>query len=410
MGGEDVTSALKATWANPSLRTSALAIFFFGTTGAATSPYQSLIGIQELGLSNSGYATLMFAAAVINVTASVMMGILADRMGDYRTSIIYVSLFGVAGYALVYLAANVPAFVVAKLLLLPVFGALNSLIFANVRASSGALSAAQLVSVNSTIRATISLSWVLMPGVVGVMLAGASSMLPAYLIATVAALVCFVLGAFFLPVAPKLEIEGGAERARYLASLGEVIEPRVALRVTAIALICSMLHISDAVRPLIVTGKAKGTVADLGIIVGIVAALEIVFILFWGKAERWMTPVRALALGAGLYAAYLILQGLATERWHVYAQTLISGFAAAAIISLPITYLQDLIADRPGLGSSLIAVNIFLSAGLSAGIFALGTSLGDYSFASILGAIIGCLGIILLLVLETGKRTPHGRR
>lgn len=405
-----MTSAIKATWADPSLRTSALAIFFFGTTGAATSPYQSLIGIQELGLSNSGYATLMFAAAVINVTASVMMGILADRMGDYRTSIIYVSLFGVAGYALVYLAANVPAFVVAKLLLLPVFGALNSLIFANVRASSGKLSAAQLVSVNSTIRATISLSWVLMPGVVGVMLAGASSMLPAYLIATLAALVCFVLGAFFLPVAPKLEIEGGAERARFLASLGEVIEPRVALRLMAIALICSMLHINDAVRPLIVTGKANGTVADLGIIVGIVAALEIVFILFWGKAERWLTPVRALALGAGLYAAYLILQGLATERWHVYAQTLISGFAAAAIISLPITYLQDLIADRPGLGSSLIAVNIFLSAGLSAGIFALGTSIGDYGFASILGAIVGCLGIILLLVLETGKGTPHGQR
>ncbi len=405
-----MTSAIKATWADPSLRTSALAIFFFGTTGAATSPYQSLIGIQELGLSNSGYATLMFAAAVINVTASVMMGILADRMGDYRTSIIYVSLFGVAGYALVYLVANVPAFVVAKLLLLPVFGALNSLIFANVRASSGKLSAAQLVSVNSTIRATISLSWVLMPGVVGVMLAGASSMLPAYLIATLAALVCFVLGAFFLPVAPKLEIEGGAERARFLASLGEVIEPRVALRLMAIALICSMLHINDAVRPLIVTGKANGTVADLGIIVGIVAALEIVFILFWGKAERWLTPVRALALGAGLYAAYLILQGLATERWHVYAQTLISGFAAAAIISLPITYLQDLIADRPGLGSSLIAVNIFLSAGLSAGIFALGTSIGDYGFASILGAIVGCLGIILLLVLETGKGTPHGQR
>lgn len=398
-----MSNALKTTWADKSLRTSALAIFFFGTTGAATSPYQSLIGIQELGLSDSGYAALMFAAAIINVSASVMMGILADRMGDYRTSILYVSLFGVLGFGIVYAFANVPAFVVSKLLLLPIFGALNSLIFANVRANSARLSSSQLIGVNSTIRATISLSWVLMPGVVGVMLAGASSMLPAYLIATLAAIICFILGAFFLPPAPKIEIEGGEARSRFLASLGEVLDPRVAMRVLAIALICSMLHINDAVRPLIVTGKAGGTVADLGIIVGIVAALEIVFILFWGKAETWMKPVRALALGAGLYALYLVLQGLATERWHVYAQTVISGIAAAAIISLPITYLQDLISDRPGLGSSLIAVNIFLSAGLSAGIFAIGTRIGDYSFASILGAIVGGFGIILLFVLESGK-------
>ncbi|MCO5732310.1 MFS transporter [Rhizobium sp. SSA_523] len=397
-------TTFRATWADPRLRVSAFAIFCFGTTGAATSPYQSIIGIQELGLSNSGYASLMFAAAVINVTASVMMGILADRLGNYRTSIIYVSLFGIGGFGLVYLAASAPAFVIAKLLLLPIFGALNSLIFANVRASSRQLSSADLAAVNSTIRATISLSWVLMPGVVGIVLAGASSMLPAYLIATLAAGLCFVLGIGFLPKAEPLAPQGDARRYRFLSSLGEVVVPRVALRIAAIALICSMLHINDAVRPLIVTGKAQGSVQDLGIVVGIVAALEIVFILFWGRAERWLTPVRALAIGAALYAVYLILQGLATERWHIYAQTLISGFAAAAIISLPITYLQDLIADRPGLGSSLIAVNIFLSAGLSAAIFALGTSIAGYGFTSILGAGVGGLGIILLLVLETRKK------
>ncbi|MFD1747533.1 MFS transporter [Rhizobium helianthi] len=402
-----MTNALKATWCNPTLRASALAIFFFGTTGAATSPYQSIIGIQELGLSNSHYASLIFAAAIINVTAAVLMGILADRMGDYRTAIVYVSLFGVAGYAVVYFAATAPAFVISKLLLLPIFGALNSLIFANVRASSAKLSSAQLTGINSTIRATISLSWVLMPGVVGIFLAGASSMLFAYLIATLAALMCFLLGLFGIPKSRQVHRSENDARYRLFPSIGEVLAPRVALRLFAIALICSMLHINDAVRPLIVTGKAGGTVADLGIIVGMVAALEILFILAWGKAEIWLKPVGALALGAGLYAVYLVLQGLATERWHVYAQTVISGLAAAAIISLPITYLQDLIADRPGLGSSLIAVNIFLSAALSAGVFALGTWIGDYSFASILGAVVGGCGILLLVALETGRKNKN---
>lgn len=78
---------------------------------------------------------------------------------------------------------------------------------------------------------------------------------------------------------------------------------------------------------------------------------------------------------------------------------------AAAIISIPITYLQELIADRPGLGSSLIAVNIFLGAGLGALIFAVGTLVTSYSGTSILGAVVGLGGVYMLYALD-GK----GRR
>lgn len=399
-----MSSALKATFQDPALRVSALAIFFFGTTGAAVSPYQSIIGIQELGLSNAFYALLMLAAAVINVTASVMMGIVSDRLGDYRTSILYVSLFGIAGFGIVYVFATAPAFVISKLILLPVFGALNSLIFANVRASSRDLTPSALIAVNSTMRATISLSWVLMPGLVGLMLMRAPSMLPAYLVAAASAGLCFVLAVGFLPRTQKPAEHQNEARYKVFASLGEVMAPRVLLRVLAISLICSMLFVSDTVRPLIITGKAGGTVADLGIIVGIVAFLEIIFIIVWGKAERYMRAVTALALGASLYTVYMVLQGLSTATWHVYAQTILSGIAAAAIISLPITYLQDLIADRPGLGSSLIAVNMFLSAGISAAVFAIGTRIGEYGATSILSAGVGLSGVVLLIALDGSRK------
>ena len=166
-----------------------------------------------------------------------------------------------------------------------------------------------------------------------------------------------------------------------------------------------MLHLNDSIRSLIITGQAKGTVADIGIVAGIVAALEIVFILLWGWIEKKVPQTLTLAAGAGLYAIYLILQGLATAPWHIYAQTLISALGAAAIISIPITYLQELIADRPGLGSSLIAVNIFLGAGLGALIFAVGTLVTSYSGTSILGAVVGLGGVYMLYALD-GK----GRR
>ncbi len=281
---------------------------------------------------------------------------------------------------------------IAKLCLLPIFGALNSLIFANVRAASAHRSPAELIAVNSTMRATISLAWVAVPGLVGILLAGSASMLPAYLWAALAAAVCFILALWFLPRARADAGHHADQRYRMLSSLKEVAAPRVLLRVIAIALIFSMLHVNDAVRPLIITEAAGGGVRDVGIIIGIVAFLEIVFILLWGMSERWVHPVKALATGAVLYALYMVLQGLITATWQAYALTLLSGFAAACIISMPITYLQNLIASRPGLGSSLIAVNIFLSAGLSALIFAVGTQLGGYGSASILGGVIGLAG------------------
>lgn len=391
-------STLLTVYRNPPIRVSAIAIFFFGFSGAATSPYLSIIGITELGLSDALYSALILASAVINVSASVLIGIFSDRLGSYRAPMLFACLFGIVGYGLTYAVPTAGIFVASTLLLIPVFGALNSLIFANVRASSKGMAVRDLIAVNSAVRATISLSWVLVPGLVGFFLASRTSMLPAFLLASLAACVCFLLFFFFLP---KTDVPP-ENRANYafLASLKEIGSRPVLVRVFAIALISAMLHVNSAVLPLVVTGDAGGTVADVGVVVGIVALLEIVFILFWGWFERRSTPVITLAWGGGIYAVYLLLLGFAQTPAHVYALTLVSGLGAAAIISVPITYLQDLIAERAGLGSSLIAVNIFLSGGLSSLLFALGTGISDYSGTAILGALAGLSGTLLVLALD----------
>lgn len=398
-------SALRIVINNPSTRIGALTILFFGFAGAATGPYQSIIGIRELGLTDATYSLLLIVAAIINVSASVMMGIVADRLGEYRKPMLYIALFGVSGYFLVYLAATASAFVIAKLILLPIFGAMNSLIFAHVRSGAKDLPPNDMIAVNSIIRATISLSWVLVPGIVGIFLAATGQMLTAFLFSGICSVICFLLVAFYLPKTSTPVSRNRDARYGFFASLSEIGSKHVILRVIAVALVSSMLHLNDFVRSLIITGQAGGTVADVGVIVGIVAALEIVFIVFWGVVERRVPQTVTLAIGAAIYAIYLILQGLSSEPWHVYAQTFISGLGAAALISIPITYLQELIADRPGLGSSLIAVNMFLSAGVGSLVFAIGTAVSGYGGTSILSAVFGAAGIAMLFALD-GK----GRR
>lgn len=110
-----------------------------------------------------------------------------------------------------------------------------------------------------------------------------------------------------------------------------------------------------------------------------------------------------MVTAALIYCSYLVFLGLADRPMDVYLLTVVAGLGAAGIIAIPITYLQNLIADRAGLGSSLIAVNIFLSGGLASLMFALGTSISDYAGTAIIASIAGAIGVGLLWVLD---RTP----
>ena len=58
---------------------------------------------------------------------------------------------------------------------------------------------------------------------------------------------------------------------------------------------------------------------------------------------------------------------------------------------------------RPGLGSALISVNIFASAGIGALVFAAGTYVTGYSGTAILSAVTGLAGIAIIGLLHRGK-------
>jgi SET family sugar efflux transporter-like MFS transporter len=72
------------------VRASAAAIFLYGFAGAATSPYQSMIAIRELGMSDHGYAALALASSLAYVTMAIGVGMISDRFQSYRRPLIFV--------------------------------------------------------------------------------------------------------------------------------------------------------------------------------------------------------------------------------------------------------------------------------------------------------------------------------
>jgi SET family sugar efflux transporter-like MFS transporter len=174
------------------VRASAAAIFLYGFAGAATSPYQSMIAIRELGMSDHGYAALALASSLAYVTMAIGVGMISDRFQSYRRPLIFVSVFGILGYGMVWAHPSVPTFALATLGPLALFHSINSMLFGNVRAHSARFDAEEARISNAVMRIMISLSWVVMPGVVGLMLSGQSSMIAAYLIAALV-VVCILL-------------------------------------------------------------------------------------------------------------------------------------------------------------------------------------------------------------------------
>ncbi|RYH04486.1 MFS transporter [Salipiger sp. IMCC34102] len=385
------------------VRASAAAIFLYGFAGAATSPYQSVIGIRELGLSDAAYAAVALVGAVFQVLIAVGTGYLSDRAQSYRTPLIVMASFGFVGYGMVWLYPSQATFAIALIGPLALFHATNSLLFGNVRAQTSDFAPDEAAIANALMRMMISLSWVLVPGIVGLYLARRESMIDAYGIAALVGLACVLT--ILLGVKSDTEPKAGPAQApgprpAMLPDLISVLSWGMTLRIAGIALITQVLTVNATVLPLIVTGRANGAASDIGFLVGLVAVLEVIFMIAWASAVRRIHLTTALAISALLYLVYLAAIAMASAPWHVYAASVVAGIAAAGIISLPISYLLDLIANRPGLSASLIAVNMFLGAALGSGIFALGTAVGGYGTASVLGGIAGVAGAALLLALE----------
>ncbi|MFD1797294.1 MFS transporter [Paracoccus aurantiacus] len=420
---------------HPVVRASAAAIFLYGLAGAATSPYQSVIGIRELGLSDAEYATIALAASITNVFMAIAIGALSDRFQSYRRPLIVAAAFGILGYGTIWAAPSAIVFALATVGPLALFHATNSLLFGNVSAQTARLHADDAQIVNALMRMAISLSWVLVPGAVGLLMIGRDSMIGAYLIAALAAAACLatiVLG--LAPDHPRRPLrrsettpdaipEGGTGTARVAPSSGradrpvqvrlpgsvigdmaQIFRPSLLAPVIGIALISQVLHVNGAVLPLIMTGQAGGQTGDVGFAVGMVALLEVVFMFGWTWSLRYLRVTTALGLSIAIYMGYLVGLALASDPAHIFAASLLAGIGAAGIISIPISYLLDLIQDRPGLSASLIAVNMFLGGAIGAGIFAMGTALQGYPAAAILSGIGGLAGAGLLILLERKSR------
>ena len=391
--------SLRQIIARPQLLLLALMIFVQASAIGSTIPYLSVTAINELGLSDQAFSALIFASSVAAVTISVSMGIVSDMIGDRRRMMIAAALMGAAGYGAIFFFPSAPVFVIVTILIIPFYQSLSSLLFASARAHTDGFAGGEAASINATLRSFMSAAWVVMPAALGFALAGSKSMLGAWGVAGLCAAAIF-LASFFLVQKTSSAAASGAKVPGFFASLKEISSPIMLARMFSMASLTGTVRLSSTLWTLIVTVNLGGSLSDVGLIAGLIALLEIPFMLIWASLLRRAGTLQILAAAGLIYAAYMVGLSMATATWQIYLLIIPGAAGAAALLSMPLSYFQDLFPGRPGLGTSLQPINAFIGNSLTALAFAVGAHFFGYSGTAWLGVLMVAAGIAGLFAVE----------
>ena len=383
---------------DPVLRATTLAVLFYGGFIGSIAPYQSLVGVRRLGLPNGVYALVLVTAAVVAVSASILIGVATDRGLSRRRAALVSAGATLCGALLMIVAPGRPSFVLVHALILP--GAtLFGQFFAIGRIASRVHSPADQDAVMAVIRAMLALAFVAVAPVWSAVLSAGGDLLWIY-----PGLAVLAVGMLLSVLALPDRIAGDRPSGQsFRASLSELARPEVVLRVALLGGITAAITAYLVLIGLIF-GQAGRPEGDVALFVGGVAGMEVPFMLALPLALRLASRRMLIAGGAVIYGGWLAaLPWLAGSAW-VWFLILPAALGGAAVLTLPIAYLQDLLSDRPGAGASLIALQKVTGDGACALAFVAGTALSGYGLAAVLAAGLACAGGLGLAWVDRHRR------
>lgn len=389
--------AFAPLWTDPALRLAAGMMLLWGAITCAMGPYVSALAVREFGLGDAGYAALMVVSTGFSVAVSVGAGIRADQRNDRRG----ITRWAVAALLLALgLMTVVPgwiSFIAAHGILMPVASILFGQLFALARMAASVHPDAQREAVMAAIRALFALPFVAVLPLWALAFAKGAALLAIYPVGLALALPMAWMVLRHWPKDGETRWQDAPSGLSFGAALAELAAPRVALRLAALGAVSCAATVSFAILSLILVPEIGRGAADVALYAGIVAGLEVPFMLMVPALARRVARTRLILLGTVVHCISVAgLPWLAPTPW-LWALMLPAGAGGAVILTLPIAYLQDLMADRPGTGSSLMSLQFLIASALGALCFAVGTALAGYWLAAVLGVAVSLIGASALV-------------
>ena len=391
---------LRLVVATSSIRTATLTLFCLGTAAASAYPYLSLVAIQQLGFSAQGLGVLLFISALATTLGAIIIGHISDELPDRKRAILLTLVVGAASFWMFSFFPGRNNFLFVLLFGLPLASSAFGQLFAVIRQEAAQFAPGESASINSVVRAIFAGAWILVPGAVGAYVAATGTPSDAYWVAGIALLIALlVYGLFGANGGRSTPPEFGRWQG-LIKAFALIAAPFIMWRLLALALIGVGQHVNAALMPLLITGNLGGSMREVGIYAGLVAGLEIPFMLI-GAAMALRFPLYSVIVaGALAHVTYLLLLSATTSLGIIFFLAIVNAAGSAILLSLHLGYVQALLPDRPGLGTSLLSVGLLLSRIAGAAIVGGVGAFYSHTGALILAACGIAIGAVLFTLLD----------
>ncbi len=384
---------------HPTLRLISLVMALLGLHNASVYPYQSLIAIERIGLSEQAFSLMLVLASVAAVTTSVMFGVFSDQRGHRRRLAVITCLCSTAGIAMILLRPGPLTFWIGQGILLPMAWSIYGQLFTLARLASPDEGPGR-ETVLGAIRSLLSIGFLAM------------LMFWTFAFATGASEMTVYISGGAASVGMSLAVLLGWPRdgqttwtdTRSGLSLAQSFRDIAHLHILSRLFFIGALAVSGSVFFVLVSlifevSPIRGA-GDVALYIGMVAGWEVPFMLILPRLTRQMKRSNALALAALVYATHLALLPLLCDTPLIWALPLLCGAGGAMILTLPISYYQDLVVGRPGTAAALLALQKLVVDVLTAGVFALGTALSGFQTVALIGVAVALGGALCLYLAD----------
>ncbi|MBY0349810.1 hypothetical protein [Tabrizicola sp.] len=393
-------SAIRLCLTDPALRAAGLVMALQGAVVCSFAPYFSTLAVRSFGFGDQGYAVLLALSSLVSVTASVTGGIRADQTAQRRRVTLVAVLALVLGTFLMTATPGPLVFAVSAALLIPVSSITFGQVFALARLAATRHPHDQRDGIMAVIRALFAAPFVLVLPIWSLAFAAGAPVTLIFPVALVLAAGMLVAVLRIWPAdtgAPWTDRPSGLS---FRAALAEIGRPSIAARVIALGTVTGASTVYMAIISLVMIPEIGRGTQDVALYVGLVAGLEVPFMLVLPGLTRGFPRTRLMLIGAALYGIHVALLPVLAGSAFVWLLVIPAAIGGAVTLTVPIAYLQDLLADRPGAGASLMALQRLAGDVIAATCFAIGTTLAGYGTVAILGVAVSLIGAAALLVAD----------
>ncbi|WP_341367984.1 MFS transporter [Yoonia sp. BS5-3] len=390
------------SWNDRLLRLAFLCILLMGAAVASIVPFQSIIGIERLGLSDAAYAAISILGSGFSVAASILVGIFSDQTGRYREVLIGSIIAGLLAACCMFFVPTQASFILVHMVLFPISATAFTQYFALASLAARRNNRLDKEFSLSMIRAAFAGSFALTPPIWAIIVAGGVDLLVVYgFIAAVNVLVLVIV----IRGWPRENTSQTEEKSgiSLFAALGELAAFPLLIRLVLIAVIVGMNGLYNILLGLLVVNNLGGTESDVGWFAGGVALTEVPVMLMSALLIRRLTRRGAIFLGAMVYVAFLIALAMIPSMAIAWWLIIPAGIGAGILLSITVGYIQDLVAHRAGAGSALVSVSHFGGMIFASVILAAGSVVTDYVGIALIGAAIGFVAGLSLFVIDRPK-------